>query len=203
MTQSPSTPRLRFTLFYYLALVGAAAVCGPPHLPDSWSVFALNTLSLTLVTVALLGRIWCSTFVAGHKEERLITDGPYALCRHPLYGLSIVGGFGLGVATHTVTLTLITLIVLTLVLSAAARSEEKRLEARHGPAFREYARITPRWLPHLRTPRQALPQRVQLTPQVFWKAFLDAGSFLLLFVLMTTVVTLREADFLPTLLHLP
>lgn len=203
MTQSPSTPRLRFTLIYYLLLVGAAAVCGPPQEPDSWSVFALNTLALTLVTAAVLGRIWCSTFVAGHKEEQLITEGPYALCRHPLYGLSIIGGFGLGVATHMVALTLITLIVLTLVLSAAARSEEKRLAERHGPAFREYARITPRWLPDFSRPRRALPLRVQLTPQVFWKAFLDAGSFLLLYVLIITVVTLREAGLLPTLLHLP
>jgi protein-S-isoprenylcysteine O-methyltransferase Ste14 len=203
MTRSPSTPRLRLTLLYYLLLVAAAAVCGPPQPPDSWSAFALNTLALTLVTAAILGRIWCSTFVAGHKEEQLITEGPYALCRHPLYALSIVGGFGLAVATHTVALTLITLIVLTLVLSAAARSEEKRLEARHGPAFREYVRITPRWLPGFGRPRRALPQRVQLTPQVFWKAFLDAGSFLLLFVLITTVVALREAGLLPTLLHLP
>jgi protein-S-isoprenylcysteine O-methyltransferase Ste14 len=100
MTRSPSTPRLRLTLLYYLLLVGAAAVCGPPQPLDAWSAFAVNTLALTLVTAAILGRIWCSTFVAGHKEEQLITEGPYALCRHPLYALSIVGGFGLGMATR-------------------------------------------------------------------------------------------------------
>jgi protein-S-isoprenylcysteine O-methyltransferase Ste14 len=203
MTQSSSTPRLRFTLFYYVALAVASAFVGPPMPADAWEGFALNTLSFTLITVAILGRLWCSAFIAGHKEEELITDGPYALCRHPLYGLSIIGGFGLGIATHTVGLTLLTLIVLTLLLASDARREEAKLEARHGEAFRAYARHTPRWLPALRRPRQPLPRRVQVPPDLYWKAFLDAGSFALLYLLIVTMTTLRETGLSPTLLHVP
>lgn len=204
MTRSSSTPRLRFTLFYYIALSIAAAFCGPPQPADAWEAFALNTLAFTLVTVSVLGRLWCSAFIAGHKEEQLITDGPYALCRHPLYSLSIVGGFGLGIATHTVVLTLVTLIVLTLLLASDARREEKRLEERHGEAFRQYARVTPRWIPHLRNPRpRPLPQRVVLPPYLYWKAFLDAGSFALLYLIIVTSTTLREAGLSPTLLPIP
>jgi protein-S-isoprenylcysteine O-methyltransferase Ste14 len=203
MTQSTSTPRLRFTLFYYVVLAVASAICGPSQPADAWDTLALNTLSFALVTVAILGRVWCSVFIAGHKEEELVTSGPYALCRHPLYALSILGGFGLGIATHTVVLTLITLIVLTLLLASDARKEESRLEARHGEAFRAYARHTPRWLPALRRPRPPLPRRVQLPPDLYWKAFLDAGSFALLYLLIVTMTTLRETGLSPTLLHIP
>jgi protein-S-isoprenylcysteine O-methyltransferase Ste14 len=203
MTHSTSTPRLRFTLFYYVVLSVASAFCGPPQQADPWEAFALNTLAFTLVTIAILGRVWCSAFIAGHKEEELVTSGPYALCRHPLYALSILGGLGLGIATHTVVLTLITLIVLTLLLAHDARQEEARLEARHGEAFRAYARHTPRWLPALRRPRAPLPRRVQLPPDLYWKAFLDAGSFALLYLLIVTSTALRETGLSPTLLHIP
>ena len=85
--------------------------CGHSNLPGPVQIL-LDAAALLLVATAMLGRIWCSVFIAGRKDTRLVVDGPYALCRHPLYGLSLLGGAGLGLATHSATLTVATLLLL-------------------------------------------------------------------------------------------
>src|SRR6188768_4461079 len=103
MTESASTPRLRATFAIYLALVAATPLVGPREIPFVWS-HLLAIAGFACVTLACLGRIWCSLFIAGHKDETLVTSGPYAYCRHPLYSFSIVGALGLGLASKSLLL---------------------------------------------------------------------------------------------------
>lgn len=59
-------------------------------------LFLLGTI---LVGIGSLGRMWCSLYIAGYKREQLIADGPYSMCRNPLYFASseeFVGEFLLG-----------------------------------------------------------------------------------------------------------
>lgn len=194
MTRSASTPRLRLTLVYFLLLIVAAGVVDP-------SRGAFIVASVLLVASACLGRVWCSVFVAGRKDAVLVTTGPYALCRHPLYVLSFLGGLGLGLATGSLTLTGITLVVLALLFRSAAIAEEGVLASLHGAAFTAYTTNTPRWLP--RWSKWSIPERVDVQAQVLWKAFVDAGAFFLMYALILTAGELRLAGILPTLLRLP
>jgi protein-S-isoprenylcysteine O-methyltransferase Ste14 len=200
MTTSASTPRLRLTLLWYLGLVGAAAVTRPA----AWSAPAamlLDSLALLLVGVAVLGRIWCSVHIAGRKDEQLVVEGPYSTCRHPLYTLSLVGGAGLGLATHSMLLTAATLLLLGALFTRAAIAEEAFLAGRHGEAFRAYAATTSRFWP--RFARYAVPERLQVQPRVLWKAFVDGGAFLLLYALVMAAREVQALDGFPTLLDLP
>jgi protein-S-isoprenylcysteine O-methyltransferase Ste14 len=204
MTRSASTPRLRLTLLYFLALIAVVAFVDPGwtnHGSPSWVIAVLDALALVLVALACLGRIWCSVFVAGRKDATLVTEGPYALCRHPLYVLSFIGGVGLGLATHTMTLTLLTAAVLALLLGSAARGEERLLASLHGETFHCYARDTPRWWP--RWSAWTIPASLDVRADVLWKAFVDAGAFFLLYALLVLAADLREGGLLPTLLRLP
>jgi protein-S-isoprenylcysteine O-methyltransferase Ste14 len=199
MTTSASTPRLRRTQAYYGALVIASAVAGPQAATPRLSLI-LNAAALLCVSAAVLGRIWCSAFIAGRKDVELVTSGPYSLCRHPLYTLSMLGGLGLGTASQSLVLGALTLAVLAAQLTAAARSEEAFLAQRHGAAFEAYAARTPRFWP---SGRQHIPATLQVNPAVLWKAFVDAGSFFLLLALIEAARSLRQAGLLPTLLPLP
>jgi protein-S-isoprenylcysteine O-methyltransferase Ste14 len=194
------------TYSYYAVLVLAAAFVGRPAHADAAmpmsAALGLRALGLILVIVASLGRIWCSAFIAGHKDSRLVTEGPYSLCRHPLYALSFIGGLGLGIASGSLALTAITALVLAVLLAGAARTEERRLAELHGEAFRDYAAATPRWLPR-ETAAQRIPASLELQLRIFSKSFLDAGSFILLFLLIDTVRSLREAGSWPTMFTLP
>ena len=202
MAGSTSTTRLRATYLYYAGLVIAAAFVGPTGASASAvvAIQVFKALALMLVVVACLGRIWCSVFIAGSKDARIVTEGPYSLCRHPLYAFSFLGGVGLGAATGSLVLTAITALVLAALVSSAARSEERRLFVLHGEPYQRYVNSTPRWWPQWHA--QRIPPTLEIQPRVFWKAFLDAGAFVLLFLLIDTARTLRETGTLPTFLSL-
>jgi hypothetical protein len=161
----------------------------------------VGALALLLVALACLGRVWCSAFIAGRKDTELVTEGPYALVRHPLYGLSLAGALGLGLATRSIALTAVTAALMLIVLIRAARAEEAALARTHGPAYEGYARNTPGWWP--RSWALAAPDSITVRPRLFWKAFLDAGSFVLLYVSIDLARAMREAGTLPTWIVLP
>jgi protein-S-isoprenylcysteine O-methyltransferase Ste14 len=200
VTASASTPRLRITLLWYLALVVAAGFNGSGVLLD-WPASVRVSVALLLVGISVLGRIWCSAFIAGRKDAELVTVGPYSACRHPLYALSLVGGAGAGIASGSLVMTGATLLLLGLLFGRAIPAEEALLEREHGDAFRAYVRRTPRLWPDWAN--YAVPDRIELRARVYWKAFVDGGSALLLLALIASAAACREGAGLPALLHLP
>jgi len=205
MTTSVSTPRLRITLLWYLALLIISIFTHPAPMNPLIST-AVDTLALLAVIGACLGRIWCSIFIAGRKDTELVTDGPYALCRHPLYSLSILGGVGLGCATHSIVLTTLTLVILLSLFRQAIITEEKYLALHHEKIFLNYLKCTPRFLPSkigFNQWLQTLPSEISIKPNLLWKAFIDAGAFMLLYAVIHTVELLHLSQVLPSLLLLP
>jgi protein-S-isoprenylcysteine O-methyltransferase Ste14 len=199
MTTSPSTPRLRLTLTWYVVVIVLVAVSNRPW--SSGFIGALADLAgLLLMSGAALGRIWTSAFIAGQKDAQLVVNGPYAICRNPLYALSIVGGLGVGLTTGSLTLTIATLALLLGVSLRAIGAEEKFLLSRYGDEFRRYCADVPRLLPAWQ--RYAPPAAVSVNVPVYAKAFRDAGSFILIFVLLQLADVLRAAGLLPTLVTL-
>lgn len=190
MTESPSTPRLRITFAIYLALVAATTVIGPEQVAG-WRYYVMGVTGFVCVCLACLGRIWSSVFIAGHKDAELVTTGPYARCRHPLYACSILGALGLGLASQSSMLCAITTLLITALVVYAASCEEQFLADAFPEQFRDYVIATPNmWWPG----RPAtLPEHLDVRPAVYWKAFLDAGSFFLLWLLVAMAAEFRLA----------
>jgi protein-S-isoprenylcysteine O-methyltransferase Ste14 len=194
MTESASTPRLRTTFAIYLALIPVTAFVGPEAMPAS-VYYAANALGFICVVLACLGRIWCSLFIAGHKDVTLVTTGPYAACRHPLYGLSILGALGLGLTSKSVLLCLVVVTLISALVVYAASCEEQFLADAFPEDFKAYLVATPNmWWPRLRpptTPEHPDSRYPNVIPAVYWKAFLDAGSFFGLYLLVAFAAEYR------------
>jgi protein-S-isoprenylcysteine O-methyltransferase Ste14 len=92
-----------------------------------------------------LGR-WFTGTLGVKVGHELVSDGPYAVTRHPMYTgmLTMVLGAAL-VWNSVLTLTLALLLIVPFVIQA--RIEEPLLEAHFGEAYREYRRRVPRMLP--------------------------------------------------------
>lgn len=190
MTDSASTPRLRATFAIYLALIAATAVIGPDSV-GGWQYYAMGLAGFVCVSLACLGRIWSSVFIAGHKDADLVTTGPYARCRHPLYACSILGALGLGLTTKSWLLCAVTVVLIAALVVYAASCEEQFLADSFPDQFQAYVAATPNmWWPGRAAP---LPDSLDVRPAVFWKAFLDAGSFFLLWVLVACAAEFRLA----------
>ncbi len=189
MTDSASTPRLRATFAIYIGLVAASAFVGPRAMMTAW-YYVSGALGFVCVTLACLGRIWTSAFIAGHKDAELVTVGPYALCRHPLYACSILGALGLGLTSRSPLLCAIVVVLIASLVVYAAAGEEQFLADEFPEEFKAYVNATPnKWWP--RRHSGALPGHIDVRLAVYWKAFLDAGSFFLLYLLVAFATEYR------------
>ncbi len=196
MTESASTPRLRVTFAIYVALIPATTLIGPREIPFFWHL-AFGFAGFFFVALACLGRIWCSVFIAGHKDEKLVTTGPYVRCRHPLYSFSLLGALGLGLTTRSPLLCVAVVALIAALVIYAASCEEQFLEAAFPEEFKAYLAAVPnKWWPRARhaTPGAsagATPERLDVRSAIYWKAFLDGGSFFLLYLLVSGAAEYR------------
>ncbi len=200
MARSRSTARLRLSLALIVLLIVLVAVSHR----DSFGALAGSLLGLTglaCVTVAALGRIWTSLFVAGYKDERLVREGPYSACRHPLYAFSMLAMLGLGLATRSIILAAALLVLFSSLYLWAMRSEDHYLATRHGAAFETFRREVGALWPDRSAYR--VPVRYEIRPRVFWKAFVDAGSLFGAYLLIRLADLLQQYGITPTLMGLP
>ena len=105
-------------------------------------------LAIGISWYAFAGR----AIVRAYREERLVTDGIYALCRHPIYAgwtLLILPALGLLLNSWLLLSTAVVMYVLTRI---HVRREEENLQARFGDRYLEYKRRTNAIFP-------ALPRR--------------------------------------------
>lgn len=131
-----------------------------PFLPPVAALSGIAGIAFSVCTIAIAaGSVWLvassvrtlgkqravqARLVEGH---RLVTEGPYAYIRNPIY----TGMLGMLIATglameHWIALTVAVLIFMA-GLVIRVRSEEKLLRAAFGQEFEDYARRVPAVLP--------------------------------------------------------
>ncbi len=88
---------------------------------------------------------WRSGIDEHQREGKLVTEGPFARSRNPLFLAVMTGQLGFFLALPSV-FTLVCLIVGVLVITRQAREEEKALAHQFGEVYKEYRQLVPRWL---------------------------------------------------------
>ncbi len=111
---------------------------------------ALRAAGIFIFAAGLFILFWGSyalrkaVFVPGNK---LLTKGPFAVVRHPMYLGGITGAFGLALFAGSL-FAMVYSFILALVLSRIAEAEEENLIAKFGKEYEEYKRKVPKLLPH-------------------------------------------------------
>lgn len=155
------TVRLWFYLLIGIPFFGACFLLWRPlPLPLSASAritalivgapLLFSGLALLLWARLTLGEMYnVSTSVGAqlYANHRLITHGPFAIVRHPMYAGLILASMG-GLLTYR-TWTLLFTSVDFLALALRARREEQTLAAEFGAEWEEYRRRVPGWLPRV------------------------------------------------------
>lgn len=149
---------LAFGLVAVQAILLLAFYLGP-HRPDwrvpGWleaagSVAVAAGTAVLLVAAVNLGRS-LTALPTPATRATLRTGGLYRFVRHPIYTGLLAMVFG-GAVTSGSGLRLLLAVALLALLAGKARWEEDMLRRRY-PAYEDYARRTPRFLPRLRRNR--------------------------------------------------
>lgn len=160
----------------------------------------LASIGLFFVTIAALGRMWCSLYIAGYKTVKLVTQGPYSLCRNPLYVFSFIGAVGMGLGSATFTVPAVIMAAFLIYYPLTIKSEEGRLSETHGPIYDDYCRNTNRYWPSFRSYSE--PQTYIVEPRLYRKHMMYASLWILLFGLWEIFELLREIRIIPVLFKL-
>lgn len=146
----------------WMTLPALAAVRrgGPFALPafaHDGAAFALRAGAAALAGLCLaysirawrrMGRNWRMAVSPGEKTE-LVTSGPFARVRHPIYALSIAL-MGCSVVVVPTGSMLAVAAVHVALMIVKAHNEERFLSGVHGPAYAAYCRRTGRFVPRWR-----------------------------------------------------
>jgi protein-S-isoprenylcysteine O-methyltransferase Ste14 len=162
---------------------------------------ALGWLGYVAVVACVLGRAWCSVYIAGRKGRDLVDHGPYSVVRNPLYAFSLVGLTGIGLQTGTLTWAALLLLGGGLYYKAVVRREEGCLFEAFPSEYRRYLTATPRWLPDTSLWRDV--EEVTIRPALVARTLLDGTAFFAAFPLLEALGHAHAAGLLPALLSLP
>ena len=116
-------------------------------------------IGIPVVCLGFFIRIWANGYV-GHqkvnvsgqeqrKTGRLITAGPYAYVRHPLYVGTFLIAIGIGIIVGQPLLVIAAFISLAWIYQRKMLEEEKTLAEECGEAFIRYHDAVRRWVPRL------------------------------------------------------
>lgn len=134
-----------------LAILGPAGVAVLLARPwvrvGSWGSLAFEAAGWIFLAAGLAFRLSAILFVGGRKGECLVTRGPYALCRNPLYLGSFLLGVSMALFLHSFTLLAAVGLVALYYRLAVIPSEERQLSSLFPETWKAYVASVPPVLP--------------------------------------------------------
>jgi protein-S-isoprenylcysteine O-methyltransferase Ste14 len=161
---------------------------------------ALFFLGVILATVGFVGRLWCSIYIAGYKNESLINLGPYSIVRHPLYLFSLIGIIGVGFCTETLLMPLVLAGFALIWYILTIQTEEKFLQEKHGELFEKYRLAVPRLIPSMQSIKSIkAPDEYNVMVKIWAKHLINNSVVFGLIGLLELIEGLHDQGLLPTL----
>ena len=157
------------------ALTYAVLVPAPAAIPGT-VLKLFEWVGFGLLIVTALGRLWCLSYIAGIKNEVMVTEGPYSVVRNPLYVFNFIGAVAFGLVVANPVLALLLAVGFSVFYPSVIRNEEAVLARVFGKTYARYCDSTPRWLPRWSNFHE--PESWNINPRVFRGGMLDAMWFL-------------------------
>ncbi|HEY1800127.1 MAG TPA: isoprenylcysteine carboxylmethyltransferase family protein [Terriglobales bacterium] len=139
------------------------ALLSVPHIPLPWlyrqlwpSTLWSFCIGAAVTVVGLLFAVWARRHLASNwssavtikQDHELITSGPYALVRHPIYTGILAGFLGTAIALSQLR-GVIGFVMIFIVLWAKLRLEEEWMRSQFGETYAAYAQRTAALVPYV------------------------------------------------------
>jgi protein-S-isoprenylcysteine O-methyltransferase Ste14 len=161
----------------------------------------VEAFGVSLIGMAIIGRLWCTLYIGGRKSAEIVASGPYSVVRNPLYVFSAIGAVGAGAQTGSAVIALVFGVVTVIAFTVVARREEKHLRGKFGEAFDAYCARVPRMLPKPSLYRDSAT--ITVAPRTLYTTFFDGLVFFSAMPVFGFIEHLQLEHILPILLRLP
>ncbi len=192
--------RRPFSALFLIVCMAVVLVTHHSWAPDGLVDRAFDIAGVVLTVIGVSGRLWATMYIGGRKNAELVTDGPYSMCRNPLYFFSFVAGLGVCLEFENLILLTVFVIAFSLYYPFVIRSEERRLEGLFGAGFAPFKENIPAFFPKFKGLRFGSPV---YSPKLLWKNFWDGSIFLFFIPAAIIVELLHESGVLPVYLRIP
>jgi protein-S-isoprenylcysteine O-methyltransferase Ste14 len=148
-----------------------------------------------LLGVAL--RIWSTLYIGQHKSKKLITKGPFSICRNPLYIGSLLVLTGVSLCFENLVLLAIGLVLIVPIHIFVVLAEEKHLFELFGQQYAEYAKRVPRFGFSLRN--FSTPETIEISTTAIYRVTREVMLVLTVPVIGDLIELLHASGVLPIL----
>lgn len=186
---------------FVLVFVGLVSLSRPVIQHDSMLDLGFDALAWITFLGGVATRFWATLYIGGRKTRTLAVEGPYSICRNPLYLGSLLLLLSAGLYLKSLTFLLgSTLPILAYVLGTIP-AEERTLRDMHGQAYDEYCQTVARLWPRLR--RFQTPEVIEVSNKGLRLECARALRWVWIPIVGEAVAHLRMQPWWPQLLHLP
>jgi protein-S-isoprenylcysteine O-methyltransferase Ste14 len=173
----------------------------PPAIEGSWADVDCDFIGWLLFMVGAGWRWWATLYIGGRKHWMIVSEGPYSVCRNPLYVGTFCMALGTAFFLESATFAAGLLLMTAYYLPITVLAEERMLREKFGQPFIEYCERVPRFWPRFRllqTPRQII-----VNVRGLWSEAMRTCRWLWLPVICEVIAYLRAEAWWPKLFHLP
>lgn len=188
--------RQPFSITVILACAILLLITPPTWQHESVSGMLLDSISLVLIVIATFGRLWSSLYISGHKEHRLVAEGPYSIVRNPLYVFSFIGALGLGLATLHLSVLIIISAAFILYYPLVVLAEEHNLRQIFGSDYEQYRSQVPRFYP--RRFKMIEPDTYPVRPGHVRRSMQEIVCFFWAYLFLKMIVVIQDDRWLPS-----
>lgn len=147
---------------------------------------------ILLVAICAMGRIYCTAFLGGNKNVRLVTYGPFSVVRNPLYVFSLLGITGIALMSNHLLIMIVLPMAFLALYDQLIKREEAHLHEVFGAEFDSYCRAVPRLWPRFKS--YVAPERIETSPKLLWIALRDATMWFIPYQIFELVEFLHESN---------
>jgi len=193
--------RRKHSLLFAVAIIILLLVSEPWMTAGAFPRDCMLWLGYALVAIGAMGRIYCSAFIGGKKNEMVMREGPFAVVRNPLYVFSFIALVGIGMQSGMLVILALLVGAFALYYPLVVEKEEAFLRSKFGESYEAYMREVPRWIPNLKLWNE--PEHVDAMPKFIRRTMMDALVFFLPMPCFALLHALHASQTLPVWLTLP
>ena len=197
-----STRKLRISVLRlcFLPLIVMAIFVRSSWIASHEAEVIVELSGYLLLLAGLLIRVWCIFYIGGRKSKNLIMEGPYSICRNPLYVGTFLLVIGIGLCFENLLMLAFSVIIIIPAHLLVVRMEESHLEAIFGERYRLYKERVPRYWP--RPGSYESRKTVTVSVRAIRRIAIDTVGVLLLPGIEDLLELLHDLGVIPVLWHL-